>query len=176
MIYYNITSNQNGLYWVTFKWRHPWEAFCTRNRLASFCCSPPPGLWYSRAGNEKLLKPSQVGLSWYTASAVGIKCPWKKLCSRKLVYARHSINEISIFRVRRACGMNYQSFVYLIALFHGCKNITYRSVAITFQKSGSCMNLWPQWVAGRDTAESILISFRCEWEFQTTFIPRTTPV
>lgn len=140
------------------------------SKLAFVCCSPPPGTLIFRTGNEKLLKPSQVGLSWYTASAGGIKCPWKQLCSRNLVYARHSINEISIFRVRRACEMNYQSFVYLIALFIVAKtSLTDR--AITFQKSGSCMDLWPHRMAGRDTAERILISFRCEWEFQTTFIP-----
>lgn len=45
-------------------------------------------------------------------SVVGIKCPCKELLSRKLVYARHAINKISMLRMRTAREMNEQSFVY----------------------------------------------------------------
>lgn len=71
--------------------------------------------------------------SWHVVSAVGIKCPWKQLFSRKLVYAKHSISMISTFRVRKEYETNKPSSVYLFVPFRGHKSIAYTSVAMSFQ-------------------------------------------
>lgn len=135
------------------KKKSPCEAFCIQNCLASFCCFPQPGQWYSREGKwEGLLEPPQVGLSWYVVSAVGIKCPWKQLFNRKLVYARHSMDRISTFWGRKVYEMKKQSSVYLFALFHGDKGIPYTSVTM------SCRGMheqWPHLTVGGDIAERV---------------------
>lgn len=144
------------------------------SKCLAFVCSPHARTLIFRTGNRSCSNHLQVGLSWYTVSWRD-KVSLKQLCSRNLVYARHSINEISIFRVRRACEMNYQSFVSHCSFSWLQKHhlqissdyiseirVMHELVASSDGRKGHCRKNTDQ--------------FQMWWEFQTTFIPRTTPI